>query len=59
MKKRPWYITYDKQGSYSSAHAVVLSASALSAAKKWQKRTKLADSAITEIRELAATVIVR
>jgi hypothetical protein len=58
MKKRPWYITFDKPGKFTSSYAVVLAASALSAAAKWQKKTKLTDSAITEIRELAANVIV-
>jgi hypothetical protein len=59
MTKRPWYITYDKSGTYGSSHAVIHAVTAIVAATKWQKQTRLPYSAITEIREIAATVTVQ
>lgn len=53
---RAWQVEYDKPGTYGLRHAVVFAVDAKTALKKFTKKSKLSDRAVTRIAEVPSTL---
>jgi hypothetical protein len=53
---RAWQVSYDAPGQYSPKHAVIFAADAKSALKKFTKKSKLSDRAVSKVEEVPSTL---
>ena len=53
---RVWQVEYDAPGQYNPKHAVIFAVDAKSALKKFIKKSKLSDRAVTSVAVVPSTL---